>query len=57
MAVPPAPCIVSKSVPGAGCMSDVNSSVFSDRYLEQHHIRHIYVTARAHSIKHSFQCS
>lgn len=58
MAVPPAPFIDSESVPGAGCMSDVNSSVLRDRYLQQHHVKHIYfVTASAHSTQHSFQCS
>jgi hypothetical protein len=43
MAVPPAPFIVSASVPEAGCMSDVNSSVLRDRYLQQHNVKHIYL--------------
>lgn len=46
MAVPPAPFIVNESVPGAGCMSDVNSSVLRDRYLQQHHVKHVYLCHR-----------
>jgi hypothetical protein len=38
MAVPPAPFIASESVPGAGCMSDVNNSVLRDRYLRTDHV-------------------
>jgi hypothetical protein len=54
--VPPAPLITTESVPEAGCMSEVKSSVLSERYLEQHRKIHlklnilIYVT-----VKYSFQ--
>jgi hypothetical protein len=50
MAVPPAPFIASESVPAAGCMSDVNSSVLRDRYLWKHKSEEIHVTASADSI-------
>jgi hypothetical protein len=46
MAVPPAPFIAMESVPAAGCMSEVNSSVLRERYLRKHQSEHIHVTAK-----------